>query len=88
MMEWVKKNIVLAILQLLTLSILAVVGYSFTSWRKEINDKVSKQELKLTVDPIKQDIEEIKQDGRDTRKYYLDEIRLLRQDLNLKVDKP
>jgi len=86
-MEWFKKNIILAILQLLTLAILGIVGYSFKGIMEEIDKKVDKETIDIIIIPIKEDIIELKDSDRDMQKLFLDEVRLLRQDLKLKADK-
>jgi hypothetical protein len=86
-MEWFKKNIILAILQLLTLAILGIVGYSFTGIMEEIDKKADKETIDIIIEPIREDILELKQNDKDMQELFLEEVRLLRQDLRLKKDK-
>jgi len=93
-MEWLKKNIILAVFQFLTLLMLGIVSWGATSFYSSIENKVGKNELNKEIQiidtrikPIEQDIDELKRKDSEIQKMFLDEIRSLREDLRLKQDK-
>ena len=85
---WFKQNMIFVIINTLILIIMSVIGWNVRAMVLDMDNKVDKDELKLVIDPIAKDIEELKLEDENIKKFYLDEIRLLRQDLKLKVDKP
>lgn len=87
--KWVNQLINLST----SLIIVLVTVYLTTSdldareLKKNIEEKMSEADFNLRIDPIKDDIKELKEKDREIQQLFLDELRLLRQELKLKVDK-
>jgi hypothetical protein len=92
---WFKQNFIFVVINTLILLIISIIGWNVRAMVLDMDNKASKDDLKHEVQLLTKEDEKINikvdnnsKDIDDVKKLFLDEIRLLRVDLNLKVDKP
>jgi len=93
--NWVKKNPVLSGFVGIALTCICSIGIAKATWTREdkalIQDELKKKADVTYVDRqdelIRGEIDDIEVDIRDLKKEWIEEVKMLRQDLNLKKDK-